>query len=326
MKQTIAAFAAGAMIASGIAIFMNRKPEPAPQPAVAVVETAKAPVPAATAEPAPPAAPSRVEAPAATAPRAKVRVKREERAAKPVAAAPAPERAAPVATPAPAPAAAPVVVNSEPAPAPAPAAEAKPRVALNPPPGTVSEAPAKAARVPHTLTIPEGTLLAVRLSERVSTEVHVSGDTFSATLAEPLVIDGFAIAERNARIEGRVVQSDKGGRVRGQAFLSVELTHLSTSDGQKVAIHTATFERKGEESSKREDAKKVGVGAAIGAAIGAIAGGGKGAAIGAGAGGAAGGGVVLATRGGPAELPVETRISFKLSQPVTLTEKLTKSN
>jgi hypothetical protein len=62
--------------------------------------------------------------------------------------------------------------------------------------------------------------------------------------------------------------------------------------------------------------------AGIGAAIGAIAGGGKGAAIGAGVGGAAGAGTVLGTKGEQAELENETRLTFKLKQPVTLTEKL----
>jgi hypothetical protein len=62
--------------------------------------------------------------------------------------------------------------------------------------------------------------------------------------------------------------------------------------------------------------------AGIGAAIGAIAGGGKGAAIGAGIGGAAGAGTVLATRGEQAELAAETRLSFRLKNPVTVTEKL----
>ncbi len=197
---------------------------------------------------------------------------------------------------------------------------------LSPPPGTATEPATKPLRLAKTLTIPEGTLIPVRMLERVSSDIHASGDTFSASLSEPLVVDGFAIAEKNARVEGRVVQAEKGGRVKGTSFLSVELTHLSTADGQKVAIHTQTFERKADQNSKTEDAKKVGVGAAIGAAIGAIAGGGKGAVIGAGAGGAAGGGVVVAGRGKPADLPVETRINFKLTQAVTLTEKLSKSN
>ena len=59
-----------------------------------------------------------------------------------------------------------------------------------------------------------------------------------------------------------------------------------------------------------------------GAAIGAIAGGGKGAAIGAGVGGATGAGAVLATRGEEAELASETRLTFRLKNPITITEKL----
>ena len=61
--------------------------------------------------------------------------------------------------------------------------------------------------------------------------------------------------------------------------------------------------------------------AAVGAIIGAIAGGGKGAAIGAGVGGGAGAGDVLLTRGKPVTFPSETRISFRLRTPVTITEQ-----
>ena len=112
----------------------------------------------------------------------------------------------------------------------------------------------------------------------------------------------------------------EAGRVKGLAHLSLELTSVMLSDGQKVELRTARFEKEGP-SSKAEDTQKVGIGAAIGAAIGAIAGGGTGAAIGAATGGAAGGGVVAATRGKPAVLPAETKISFRVEQPVTITEK-----
>ena len=35
--------------------------------------------------------------------------------------------------------------------------------------------------------------------------------------------DGFVIAERGARVEGRVAASDRGGRVNGVASLAVEI-------------------------------------------------------------------------------------------------------
>jgi hypothetical protein len=205
---------------------------------------------------------------------------------------------APVAPPAPAPEPLP------PAPAPQPVAAPEP-----PPPPP-----------PRQVTLNAGFRIPVRLIDGLTSERNNAGDTFTATLDNPLVVDGLVIAERGAKAEGRVVASDKGGRVKGVASLSIELTRVHLSDGQTISVVTDSFEKHAE-ATHRTDAEKVGAGAAIGAIIGAIAGGGKGAAIGAGAGGGVGAGDVLLTRGKPAVLPSETRITFRVSQPVTVTEK-----
>ncbi len=164
-------------------------------------------------------------------------------------------------------------------------------------------------------------MLPVRIGESLSAMRNEIGDTFFATLEKPLVIDGFIICERGSRVEGRVVEAVRGGRGRSESHLGVELVRLSTSDGQRVRIHTEAYE-KDAASSTRDDLTRIGAGAAIGAAIGAIAGGGKGAAIGAGAGAAAGAGTVLIMNGRPAEIPVETRASFRVRDSVTITEKI----
>ncbi len=230
---------------------------------------------------------------------------------------PTPTPVAPVraAAPAPAPAAQPPAAQAPVAPVPA---EPVPAPASTPSPAPAPEPPPPPK--PNTVTLVAGTLLPVRMGETVSAERHRQGDTFTATLDRPLVIDGFVIAERGARVEGRVVESDRGGRVRGVSSLSVELTRLTTADGQNITIRTEPFRREAQ-AERGRDAAKVGVAAGIGAAIGAIAGGGRGAAIGAGVGGAAGTGGVMATRGKAAELPVETRISFRVNEPVTITER-----
>jgi hypothetical protein len=134
-----------------------------------------------------------------------------------------------------------------------------------------------------------------------------------------LIVGEFAIAERGAHVEGRVINSAKAGKVSGVSKLEIALTGITTSDGQRVRIQTQTFTKSGD-TSHGDDAKKVGAGVGIGAIIGAIAGGGKGAGVGAAVGGAAGAGDVLLTRGKPATLPSETRINFRLSAPVTITE------
>ncbi len=175
-------------------------------------------------------------------------------------------------------------------------------------------------RQQQTVTLPAGTLLQVRLNERLASDRNVIGDAFAATLDQPLVVDGYVIAEKGARVLGRIADVIPAGRVEGVAQMALELSSITTSDGQKVNLRTARFLRKGD-TSHRDDAVKVGAGAAIGAMIGAIAGGGKGAAIGAAAGGGAGTAAVLATRGKAAVLEAETRLSFRLDAPVSITER-----
>jgi hypothetical protein len=213
---------------------------------------------------------------------------------------------------------------SAPAPTPVTPAPSQPEPVAEPatPPPAPEPAPVPAPPPPPppTVTLKAGTLLQVRLVEGLSSERNSPGDAFTGTIDQPIVVDGMVIAERGARVEGRVVASDKGGRVKGVSSLAVELVRLHTSDGQKIAIQTDSFERHAE-SGTGSDVAKVGAVTAIGAAIGAIAGGGKGAAIGAAAGGAAGTGGVMATRGKATTLASETRISFRLRAPVTVTER-----
>lgn len=206
------------------------------------------------------------------------------------------------------------VVTAPPAQPPAPAPVAPPVAAPEPPKAELPPPP------PPTVTIPAGTILSVRIGETLSTKHNQPGDRFMATLEQPLVVDNMVIAERGARCQGRVVESDPGGRVKGVAQLSLELTQVTTSDNQHIRVRTASYERQADTSHK-EDAAKIGGGAALGAIIGAIAGGGKGAGIGAAVGGAAGAGDVALTRGKAATIPVETRVSFRLQEPVTITEK-----
>jgi outer membrane lipoprotein SlyB len=72
------------------------------------------------------------------------------------------------------------------------------------------------------------------------------------------------------------------------------------------------------ESTKGEDAAKIGVGAVGGAIVGGILGGGSGAAQGAVIGGAAGTGVVLATRGEEVTLVKGTVLAASLASPLTV--------
>ena len=188
-------------------------------------------------------------------------------------------------------------------------------------PDPIAEEARRKQREPATVTIPAGTQIVVRLQETLTADKMQTGDTFHATLDAPLEVAGFVLAERGARAVGRIVESDRAGRVRGVSRLAIELTQFTTSDGQTVIVQSETFNREGA-TSKKSDAAKIGAGAAVGAALGAIFGGGKGAAIGGAAGAGAGGGTVLMTRGKPAVIEVETRIPFQTKAAVSVTEKI----
>ena len=99
-----------------------------------------------------------------------------------------------------------------------------------------SDQAANAVPVPPALNIPAGKYLTVRTDNFISTDRNHPGDYFSATLVEPLVVDGFVVAARGQVVNGRVVDVDKGGRVKGVSSLRVELTELNLVDGQQAPL------------------------------------------------------------------------------------------
>jgi hypothetical protein len=231
-----------------------------------------------------------------------------------VAACSTPQSQPPAASTADAPAAGQPAPNAEPGQRPPTAAPAQPSPAAAPRPAPVA-APAPPPK-PKVARLNAGQVITIRTTREISTKTAKTGDPFAAILEEPIAVDGWVVAASGAKIDGRIVESDKGGRVKGKASLTLELTNLTTSDGQKVEIVTTPVSSEAA-ANKKKDAAKVGVAAGAGAAIGAIAGGGQGAAIGA----LVGGGAGAVMRGDAAVIVAETVVSFELRSPITIQEK-----
>ena len=174
-----------------------------------------------------------------------------------------------------------------------------------------SEAKPAAAK---TLIVPAGTVLTVRLGQALGSKISSVGETFTATVASPVTVDGRAAIPTGAAASGTVVDAKPLGRFKGGASLQLRLTSI-TVNGADQAISTSSVVRTQSGKGKRT-AVLAGGGAGLGALIGGLAGGGKGAAIGALAGAGAGTGGAAFTGNKDIVLPAESALSFKLEQPL----------
>jgi hypothetical protein len=164
--------------------------------------------------------------------------------------------------------------------------------------------------------LPAGTNLVVRMIEAVDSETARVGQTFAASLDQPVMLNGETVIPRGADVSVKLVDSKESGKLTGRAELALSLMSVRVN-GRMVDINTQNVNR--ESSSRGEKTAKVAGGtAAVGAIIGAIAGGGKGAAIGAGAGAAAGAGSQVITQGQTVRIPSETRLTFVLDNNIRL--------
>jgi hypothetical protein len=167
--------------------------------------------------------------------------------------------------------------------------------------------------IPAQITIPAGTYVTARLNTRLASDRNHPGDAFTATLVEPVVVNGVVVAEPGQTITGQVMEAQK---VDGSGRLAVQLTDLPLVDGQRVPIQTQLIARKGDRF-RANDAGIVAGSTAAGAVIGSAVGWGTGAAIGAGMGALVSLGAVL-THGHASVLYPEEVLTFRLQQPVTI--------
>jgi len=170
------------------------------------------------------------------------------------------------------------------------------------------------AMVSKALIVPAGTVLTVRLGQAVGSKISTAGQTFTATLATPVSVDGKTAIPAGATASGTVVDAKPLGRFKGGASLELRLTSI-TVNGSDQSISTSAVTRSEKGKGKRT-AVLAGGGAGLGALIGGLAGGGKGAAIGALAGAGAGTGGAAFTGNKDVVLPAESALSFKLEQPL----------
>jgi hypothetical protein len=131
-------------------------------------------------------------------------------------------------------------------------------------------------------TVPAGTVVTVRMIDSVNSDATNAGETFRASLDEPLTASNQTIAPKGADATVKVVRVQQSGRITGNEEISLVLSEVAV-DGQRYAV-TSNNAAVAAKSRGVQSAEVIGGTAVLGAIIGAIAGGGKGAAIGGAAG------------------------------------------
>lgn len=182
---------------------------------------------------------------------------------------------------------------------------------------------------PGATTIPLNTQFQVALDETLSSKRSHSGDSFTATLEEPLQSShGDTLVPSGSKVLGTVQEAESGkvfASMRGKGRLVLRFDAVVLPDGRRLPMQTtmisvgpnktkASVNQEGEITSgtRASDAvKKIGVGAGVGTIAGMIFGSTlKGTAIGA----IAGGGYAMAEAGKDVELPARTTVNLRLDQ------------
>jgi hypothetical protein len=182
------------------------------------------------------------------------------------------------------------------------------------PPLAASATPPSA---PEKIIVPYGTILAVRLTESLSSDLNEKGDTFLASLASPILVGDRVVIPEGAGIKGRVAEIQSAGRFSGRPAMIIEVTRLAYN-GNSYDLRSNQYSKEGPSRNVRS-AATIGGSAGLGAILGGILGGGKGAAIGAMIGAGAGTGVQAAGRAAVVQLPAESTLSFRLQAALTVT-------
>ena len=171
------------------------------------------------------------------------------------------------------------------------------------------------AQQTHMVGIPAGTELTLALDTTLSSETSNAGDTFTATVVEPIVIEGREVIAAGSRVEGRVTDAVPAKQGAGKGTLGLSFGSLRLASGSRTDV-VGSFQEVSA-SKKGRNAAVIGGSAAGGALLGRILGKDtKSTVIGAIVGGGVGTAVVMSKEGVQAVIPADTPFGIRLEQAI----------
>src|ERR1700678_1562108 len=151
-------------------------------------------------------------------------------------------------------------------------------------PAAPAPAPLPPPPPPPPIVIPAGTTITVTLDQTVNSQTANNGDPFAASLAVPVTSGTWVVLPVGTKVGGTVVTAQSAGKFKGNALLQLVIDSVRI-DGTRYPMQPNEI---------------------------------KGAAMGAWAGGGAGTAGAAFTGKKDIVLPAETRLHFKLAQPLSV--------
>ncbi|MEN3333828.1 MAG: hypothetical protein V7641_3193 [Blastocatellia bacterium] len=181
-----------------------------------------------------------------------------------------------------------------------------------------------------TWTVPENTVISVRMDSTLSSKSSRVGDRFTATVDVPVYVNGATVIPAGATVEGRVTEVTPARRMGRSGTIAVEFENLVMPDGTRLALDGSLTSNDPETRRQIDDENRVsgrdnrrtgvfvGSSGAVGAVLGGIAGGLKGAAVGGAIGAGVGLASVLLTKGEEAQVSNGTSFGVQLRRALSL--------
>jgi len=156
-----------------------------------------------------------------------------------------------------------------------------------------------------TITLPEGTVISVRIADKINSNHNQTGDLFTGNVDPSVLVDNHVVIPRGTEAHLRMVGDKKGGHLHGKAEVELELISLVV-DGKNIGADSDVVKKKkGALSTKATaEAKPGAVGAAeVAASANPI--------------GAAPMGAIAVFKAAKVEIKAGSRIAFTLASPFT---------
>ena len=99
--------------------------------------------------------------------------------------------------------------------------------------------------IPFVNHLPEGTPLTVSLQRSLSSAFAHAQDTFTATLDDPIVVDGQTVVQSGAPVTGRVIDAKSATHTGDPGYLRISLETIIIAGKQFPIATTSLFSKAG---------------------------------------------------------------------------------